>query len=156
MYIVFRAILNVTTEMSRDLAWCKRVVVDVAFDSVEFFSLISKDFEKSTATGSGAAQDDWGKLAKYNDTRLRIWHSRSISPGRTTPENPVIIFFRGGCLKERILVKIFNGLRRDPRVGWRLAETSKPTTRRFSKTTPSWRDFMSASSRLLKVGVRKR
>ena len=33
LYIVFRAILNVTTEkMSRDLAWCKRIVMDIAFD----------------------------------------------------------------------------------------------------------------------------
>ena len=50
MYIVFRAILNVTTEMFRDLAWCKRVVVDIAFDSVELLSLIGENFEKCTTT----------------------------------------------------------------------------------------------------------
>ena len=86
---------------------------------------------------------------------MRVWHLRSISPGRTTPLNPLIIPFRGGCLKERILLKIINGLRREPRVGWKLAETSKPTTRRFSKTTPSWRDFMPAFLCLLKAGIKK-
>ena len=61
MYIVFRAILNVATELSRDLAWWKRIVMDIAFDSIELFSLISEDFEKCTTTGSGATKDDWKK-----------------------------------------------------------------------------------------------
>ena len=59
MYIVFRAVLDVATEMFRDLAWCKRIVIDIAFDSIELFSLISEDFEKGTTTGSGATKDDW-------------------------------------------------------------------------------------------------
>jgi hypothetical protein len=58
VYIVFRAILNVTTELFRDLAWCKRIVMDIAFNSMELFSLISEDFEKCTTAGSGATKDD--------------------------------------------------------------------------------------------------
>ena len=61
MYIVFRAILDVATELSRDLTWCKRIVIDIAFDSIEFFSLVSEDFEKGTTTGSRATKDDWRK-----------------------------------------------------------------------------------------------
>jgi hypothetical protein len=58
VYIVFRAILNVATELSRNLAWCKGIVMDIAFDSVELFSLISEDFEKRTTARSGATKDD--------------------------------------------------------------------------------------------------
>lgn len=58
MYIVFRAILYVTTKLFRDLARCKRIVMDIAFNSIELFSLISEDFEKCTTTGSGATKDD--------------------------------------------------------------------------------------------------
>ena len=67
MYIVFRAVLNVTTELSRDLARRKRIVVDITLDSVELFSLISKNFEKCATARSGATKDDWEKLAKCDD-----------------------------------------------------------------------------------------
>jgi hypothetical protein len=58
VYIVFRAILNVTTELSRDLLWCERIVIDIAFDGIELFSLISDDLEKCTASRSGATKND--------------------------------------------------------------------------------------------------
>lgn len=63
MYVVFRAILNVTAVLARDLMWCKRIVVDIAFDRIKFFSLVSKDFEKCTASGSGTAKDNYEKLS---------------------------------------------------------------------------------------------
>jgi hypothetical protein len=44
--------------------------------------------------------------------------------------------------------RIFMGLKREPRVGWKLAEAPRPTTRTFSNKTPSSLDLMSASSRL--------
>jgi len=58
MYVVFRAILNVTAILTRDLGWCKRIVINIALDGMEFFSLISKDFEKCTTTGTGTTKDD--------------------------------------------------------------------------------------------------
>jgi hypothetical protein len=56
--IVFRAILNVATELFQDLAWRKGIVMDIALDSIELFSLIGENFEKCTATRSGATKDD--------------------------------------------------------------------------------------------------
>jgi hypothetical protein len=44
----------------------ERVVMYIAFDSIELFSLI-EEFEKCTTTGSGETKDDWDKLAKCDD-----------------------------------------------------------------------------------------
>jgi hypothetical protein len=118
MNIIFGAVSDVSAEVLGNVLWSERVIVHFTLHEMIFCALIGKRFQKRAAPRAGASQDNWrAKLERSNSVGCENKdYGRSISPGRSTPSNPVRMSRKGGWRIVRKFSRMILGLKNESKV----------------------------------------